>query len=241
MGLSHSPRIVTDGLIFCIDPGNKRSYPRSGSTIHDLVGSNNCTMTNMNGNNFSSDKGGYLSFDGTNETVSLSTTLPSSTVYTVSCWFSCNDVGFAGSLFGFGTSTSNTQTMYFYGVAAFCSLPAGGGFGTNNWSCECWGISGASDILRGTGFHHLVATFNDANVTANKMWIDGEEQSMSDVGQNNANNSEPLSNQFKLACNGWTTSSNLWNGDISHCSIYNRILTDDEVQQSYLASKWRFQ
>ena len=240
MGLTHSPRISTEGLIFCIDPGSEKCYPRSGTTMYDLVGSNNCTMTNMAASNFKHGHGGYITFDGSNEIVSLSTTLVSSTVYTVSCWFSCDDVAFAGSLLGFGTSSSNSQGIYLYGASAFCSMPTGGGFGFNNWSCECWGFSGANAILRGTGFHHLVATFNNANVEANKIWLDGEAKSMSNVGQNNANDSEPLSNQFKLGCNGWFTGSNLWNGNIAHCAIYNRILDDNEVRQNYLASKGRF-
>jgi hypothetical protein len=29
MGLSHSPGIVIDGLVFMIDPGNSRSYPKN--------------------------------------------------------------------------------------------------------------------------------------------------------------------------------------------------------------------
>ena len=36
MGLSHSPRIVTDGLVFCVDAGDKMSYPGAGTTWTDL-------------------------------------------------------------------------------------------------------------------------------------------------------------------------------------------------------------
>ena len=36
MGLSHSPRIVTDGLVLCVDAANKRSYPGAGTTWTDL-------------------------------------------------------------------------------------------------------------------------------------------------------------------------------------------------------------
>ena len=30
MGLTHSPRIVTDGLVFCVDAADARSYPGTG-------------------------------------------------------------------------------------------------------------------------------------------------------------------------------------------------------------------
>ena len=44
MGLTHSPRIVTDGLVFCVDAANARSYPGTGTTLTDLKGSNNGTL-----------------------------------------------------------------------------------------------------------------------------------------------------------------------------------------------------
>jgi hypothetical protein len=37
MGTSYNPRIVMDGLQFCVDSGNARSYSGSGSTQTDLV------------------------------------------------------------------------------------------------------------------------------------------------------------------------------------------------------------
>ncbi len=38
MGLSHSPKIVTDGLVLCLDAGNPKSYSGSGTTWTDLSG-----------------------------------------------------------------------------------------------------------------------------------------------------------------------------------------------------------
>ena len=36
MSLGHSPRIVTDGLVMCLDPANVRSYAGSGITVTDI-------------------------------------------------------------------------------------------------------------------------------------------------------------------------------------------------------------
>jgi hypothetical protein len=41
MGINYSPRIVTDGLVLCLDAGNSKSYPGSGGTWYDLSGNNN--------------------------------------------------------------------------------------------------------------------------------------------------------------------------------------------------------
>ena len=36
MALTHSPRIVTDNLILCVDAANPKSYSGSGTTWKDL-------------------------------------------------------------------------------------------------------------------------------------------------------------------------------------------------------------
>jgi hypothetical protein len=46
MGLAHSPRIVTDSLIFAVDAANAKSYPGSGTTWFDLSGKNNNATIN---------------------------------------------------------------------------------------------------------------------------------------------------------------------------------------------------
>ena len=70
MALSHSPRIVTNGLVLALDAANIKSYPGSGTTWTDLSGiGNNGTLTN--GPTYSSANGGSLVFNGTDNYVSL--------------------------------------------------------------------------------------------------------------------------------------------------------------------------
>jgi hypothetical protein len=66
MALSHSPSIVTDGLVLCLDAGNPKSYPGSGTTWTDLSGNGN-NGTLVNGVGYSGDNLGSLSFDGVND------------------------------------------------------------------------------------------------------------------------------------------------------------------------------
>ena len=63
MGLTHSPRIVTDGLVLCLDAASARSYPRTGTVWTNLAGPENGTLVNMT-NNFNSESAGVLVFDG---------------------------------------------------------------------------------------------------------------------------------------------------------------------------------
>jgi hypothetical protein len=41
MGLHHNSKIVTDGLVLCLDAANPKSYPGSGNTWKDLSGNGN--------------------------------------------------------------------------------------------------------------------------------------------------------------------------------------------------------
>jgi dipeptidyl aminopeptidase/acylaminoacyl peptidase len=66
MALAHSPRIVTDGLVLCLDAGNTKSYPGSGTTWTDLSGNGN-NGTLVNGVGYSN---GSLSFDGSDDYIS---------------------------------------------------------------------------------------------------------------------------------------------------------------------------
>jgi hypothetical protein len=38
MSYANGPRIVTDGLVCCLDAANRKSYPGSGTTWYDLSG-----------------------------------------------------------------------------------------------------------------------------------------------------------------------------------------------------------
>ena len=239
MAFAHSPKIVTDGLVLALDAGNPKSYTSGSTTWRDKSGNgNDGTLTN--GPTFSSDNGGAIIFDYSNDYVSFPD-LPSSTVYSVSCWFTAATGNWNGALFGFGTGgIPNTQDVYLFGESeSGCISPNGGSFGYNTWNCDSYGFGNASALLKGTGFHHIVAIFNHQDVASNQIWLDGVEQILTQqIGstQFNAN----LTNRFKLSSNGWYTGGQLWNGEISQVGVYNRALSTSEIQQNYNALKGRF-
>ena len=71
MALIHSAStIVTDGLAFCLDAANKRSYPGTGTVWTDIIGSNIGTLTN--GPTFDAANAGSLIFDGSDDYVGFS-------------------------------------------------------------------------------------------------------------------------------------------------------------------------
>ena len=74
MALSHSPSIVTNGLVFCVDAASPRSYPNSGTTWYNVSGAGfNGTL--INGPTHTSGVNGYFTFDGVDDYVSVNQTL----------------------------------------------------------------------------------------------------------------------------------------------------------------------
>lgn len=66
MAFANGPVIVKNGLIFNLDAADRNSYPGSGTTWSDISGNgNNGTLTN--GPTFSSDNGGVIVLDGSND------------------------------------------------------------------------------------------------------------------------------------------------------------------------------
>ena len=65
-----TPSIVTDNLVLNLDAGDSNSYSGSGTTWTDLSGEGN-HATLVNGPTYSSNDGGYLSFDGSNDHATL--------------------------------------------------------------------------------------------------------------------------------------------------------------------------
>ena len=88
-----SPSVVTTNLVLHLDAGNAASYPGSGSTWSDLTaGARNCTLTNSP--IYSSNNGGYLTFDGLDEygTISNHADFNFDTGdFTIEYWANCQD------------------------------------------------------------------------------------------------------------------------------------------------------
>ena len=61
-----APSIVQDGLVFYVDAANGDSYPGSGTTVTDLIGINNGTIS---GATFTNVNAGVWDFDGTDDKI----------------------------------------------------------------------------------------------------------------------------------------------------------------------------
>lgn len=230
MGLGHSPRIVTDGLVLCLDAANKRSYGGSGTTWTDLKGGNNGTLTNMDSSNFSNDGAGSLTFDGSNEYVTFGTqALPSR--ITVEFWVSLDTItGVHGNSFLIGhENSSNGSYRINYSntsISWVCCTT------NNSWYSAGTSIS-SSSFSTGSKIYHVVGSYDGSN---NKIYIDGV---LHGTGANISGNIRSAAGNYTLSKPA-ATNLNYFKGKIYSNRRYNRALTAEEVRQNYLATKERY-
>jgi len=217
MALAHSPKIITDGLVLCLDAGNTKSYPGSGTSWSDLSGNSN-TGTLTNGPTYSSDDGGSIVFDGTNDRVAVSS-IPLMSQVTVEWW---------------GTS-DYPDTNYRVPVISTSGGNWTDGFGFYQYgSYVYWFVYTYTKYTRidatSFGFTHWVGTYDSNNL---KLYRNGS--LVNTVAWiNGMNHSSPT---LQIASQG---SSYPWDGKISNVKIYNKALTENEVTQNFNATRSRY-
>jgi hypothetical protein len=224
MGLAHSPKIVTDGLVLCLDAADPKSYSGSGTAWTDRSGNGN-DATLVNGPTFSTTNGGVIVFDGSDDyaTVPCSQVVGESTISVemVSNW----RINGGGMFFGF----------YTYDV-----YTAGGRLGYNNGQSNIIGIDASTVSSLGLigSYHHYVFIMNSSGTLIdNKIYIDGVSQTMAAV-LNNDGTCRAFTSSMRI--NSWNNGGYSGDNDDAYFRMYAKELTQDEVLQNYNATKSRF-
>ena len=225
MGVAYNSKIVTDGLVLCLDAANRKSYPGTGTAWTDLSGrGNNGTLTNMDGTNFNSANGGSLTFDGSNEFVNCGT-INLQQNFSLEIWAYHTSVDNSAAYFGQGPSSISNQGLHiWYSPPAF-----GQRLNFNMWSND---LQISSFPLRVNGWSCFVFTYNHSTYVK-QIYVDGVFTS-THTGQAYAG-----SGQFNVG-RTFSAGPTYMNGRISIAKVYNRVLTAAEIQQNYLATKSRY-
>ena len=230
MSNRYGPRIVTDGLVLCLDAADNNSYPGTGTTWTDLSGNgNNGTLTN--GPTFNSANKGSVVFDGTNDYVSntLSSSLSSS--FTFICFVKPTVIG---NTIGQGFLVSE--------VSSYGNYWAFLGTYQNKWHWGCY--DGAnnpyinSNATPSSGVWKHIAGVR--NLTANTIYfyIDG----VLDSSLNHSTLSIPTYGAFNIGgqVSQPAGQNRLSSSQIALAQVYNRALSVSEIAQNYNATKGRF-
>lgn len=235
-----TPNIVTNGLVLHLDAGNIASYPGTGTTWTDLSGNNN-NGTLVNGVGYNNANGGALVFDGVNDYVDLKSTyyISTSSPFTANIFFKINPKPLNGTQSDFHRIlTLRSQGTSTLGIAYVPQLNSGyeGLYITNN---NGWVRAKTAQYLSSNTWVMLTLTYNglgSTNIQNFQMFL----------------NTTPLNfNTSGLATPAVTSDNNFlgirqqvdiqtYRGDISYISLYNRQLTEQEIQQNFNATKGRF-
>lgn len=215
MGLSHSPRIVTNGLVLCLDAGNTRSYPGSGTTWTDLSG-NGRNATVVGSPTFTN---GY--FDATSDSnyFTLASYSHGTSDFTYSMWMTIDTVDSLSTLFENGSWTDTllfrheTSNIAVYAEGAlygtFAFTPVAGTWYNIVFKRE------SSVAYAYTNGNQIGSTFGlsvDISLANPNMWL---MRSQHTTGQSN-------------------------DGKVAAFSLYSRALSENEIKQNFNALRGRF-
>ena len=235
MGLAHSPRIVTDGLVLALDAGNTKSYPGSGNTWTDTVGGNTGTLTN--GPTYSSDDGGSIVFDGSNDYAGTSASInPSGTdLFTYSAWIYIDTIG--------GNFFSNKAAVLFSGNASgraefvlMTDTNTAGPPDRINFSRYGGSTTGSCnlEVDMSVGVWYNITLVRDGT-SSQKVYQNGVQ-----IGTGNVSNSFTAGTMKIGGAPSQSDYSGHFDGKMSNILYYNKALTAAEVQQNYNALKGRY-
>ena len=244
MAFSHSPNIVTDGLVLCLDAADKTSY--SGSihggvltTWTDIAGTNNGTITN--GPTFDSGNGGSLKFDGANDYVDTGNAFQSTfrSSFSIEFWAKADD-GLPSEERQFGGEVTSGDEIQ---LALQHSSQIGKlYFGYTSDGDAAYGRTSSAVFSDGaTDWFHVVFVAND---TTDQMsiYFDGVAQSLTsgDISGVTMGDFTTSNNFYVGALNNVGSLIYEWDGNIAITRIYEKALSSKEVLQNYNAQKGRF-
>lgn len=210
MSLAHSPSIVTNGLMLCLDAANIKSYPGSGTTWYDVSGNgrsgvmqNSPVYTTLNG---------VQCFE-TNRTANqnvIVASYPSTNQRTYELWI--NHKSFPGWQTWF--DDGNSERILFgtptNGVSIYPDLSFTANLVINTWYHIAYTLSGTAAVGYVNGVSVGSGSYVSATTGTSTLYILGD------------------------------GGGEVTNGYTSCIKTYNRALSADEITQNFYAMRGRF-
>ena len=254
-----SEEVVTDGLVGYYDAGNTNSYSGSGTTWSDL--SENANHATISGSTFNSNFGGYFANDGSNDLITVPYQQNPMRVnqyfshlqltYDLFVRFSTQGdfmgvsvnggQGSGGLYYGNNTAspfnglsevaTSRTITFKFTPGDPNSDTNFGAHFNSNP-DGEWVHIVASLDLSGGNGF-----TNSEFYQNGNKLDKKYKNKPTTSFSPTTSYNQNQVDN---LAGGRYINSQNYEQYDVAIIKLYNRVLTQDEVQRNFTAHRGRF-
>lgn len=213
MAVDYQYRTVRDGLVLCLDAGNTKSYPGTGTTWFDRSGNGN-HGTLVGGPTYNSSNGGSIVMDGVDDyisSVTLSTL--SITDITIQVWIYPTNISSYTTIFD---TTSRHLSLWigntFYGLGGYSTAgSASFNWQNNTWVCvTMFKSSSAGQIIKNNyDFFENVTT---GSTFTNQLQF----------GSNPSGGGTPFVGRY---------------GSIR---LYNRALSQSEIRQNFNATRGRY-
>ncbi len=225
MGLSHSPGIIPDGLVFYFDPINPRSYAGTGLTGYNLIDTS-IVGSFVGGAVYDIANKGSVYFDGSDDYIDFgsSTIFKLTDNFTLSAWVKSAVYGDRAILGNFGPSTDYSGfNLNIQPSNKFAFLTGSAATATYLYS---------NDTFLLNKWYHLTAVRQNGT---NYLYVNGAVQSSTNTQV------VKYSNQNFYFAKWYSNLTGFYhNGQIASAAFYNRALSSTEILQNYNATKKRF-
>ena len=235
MGTHYSPQLVHDGLVFCTDFANNKSYPGSGNTLTDLV--TRKTLTKQNTYTFTTTAPGLGYFAGsaggrftTGNSGGLGIAL--TTELSIGIWYKKTGNGFTSNQrlveLWSGTSVSAGHCATIRDSTGKQQFWLNQGAGDSRFMTLTSTTTRSNNIWR-----YYTATYGSPNA---KIYMDG----VVDISTSNA--SSTLDDVNNICIGAYASENNNYHfeGNISIVQVYNREFSASEVRQNFNSQRNRF-
>lgn len=225
MGLGHSPDIFANGLILCLDAGNPKSYPGTGTTWYD-IGNNNQSNFTMGGSlTFSS--GSFVSTANTSNFFIRNPFNHPINLLTAEMWVLCNIGGSLDALWSYAVpGNDNHQLLY------------------DQSNLSIYGPSGAvsSGISIADGNWKQIVRTSNRSTGEEKLYINGVLRFTTTLaaGTNFSSGGSLVLGQEQDSVGGTFDATQSLEGQYSIFRIYNSILEESQVLKNFNALRRRF-
>jgi hypothetical protein len=220
---------VTTGLLLYLNANNTSSYSGSGTTWYDLSGNNNHgTLRANNSGSLPIFQNGSFAFNGSTSYVSIvSSVIPNTGSWTLSTWAKVPSGGNAEMI---NTRNASTGTGFLLtsrsnGIRLQLNAP---------WE-QSWEPNSSSAFMDNTW--HLITITVDVSINQMKWYIDNNLANTinfsggSLTGQGN----------FVIGWDyAWNSSSAYFLGNVAAVSVYNSVLSSNDISTNFNAVKSRF-
>ena len=222
--------IVTDGLVLAMDASNLVSYESGSTTAYSLTGSLSGSL--VNGVGYNPQNGGTWAFDGVDDYINLgSPSSLSNAQFTITFWYNpstLNNILYNGIING-KTPGGKFCLFWFNGTTLSVQYQDDSGLSRANGGVWTRSQTATGAVSETNKWYFIQITGNETT----DEWR---------VGVNLNVSTSDFGSQYVAPNNLWLLGYSTLpdHGKIANFQVYNRILTQEEIQQNYSATKQKY-